>query len=206
MRLTRLTLTHFRNYRRLELDFSRRFTLLQGRNAQGKTNLLEAIYFLATSKSSHTRTEKEVVGWGAASEPIPYCQITGVVQSEERETELDILFTPREGGEGFRKQVRINGVNKRSMDLLGHLRAVLFLPEDIVLVAGGPSERRHYLDIALCQMDRVYCQHLSRYQKVLTSATACSKICGRRVPGPAASAQRANCPSGTTKSPSTAVR
>ena len=79
MHLTRLTLTHFRNYRRLELDFSRRFALLQGRNAQGKTNLLEAIYFLATSKSSHTRTEKEVVGWDAATEPIPYCQITGVV-------------------------------------------------------------------------------------------------------------------------------
>ncbi|MBP7964252.1 MAG: DNA replication/repair protein RecF [Caldilineaceae bacterium] len=175
MRLTRLTLTHFRNYRRLELDFSRRFTLLQGRNAQGKTNLLEAIYFLATSKSSHTRTEKEVVGWGAATEPIPYCQITGVVQSEDRETELDIIFTPKEDGEGFRKQVRINGVNKRSMDLLGHLRAVLFLPEDIVLVAGGPSERRHYLDIALCQMDRVYCQHLSRYQKVLTQRNSLLK-------------------------------
>jgi len=175
MYLTHLALTHFRNYRRLELDFSRRVTLLQGRNAQGKTNLLEAIYFLATSKSSHTRTEQEVVGWDAASEPIPYCQITGTVQAGDRQTELDIIFTPWEGGEGFRKQVRINGVNKRSMDLLGRLRAVLFLPEDIVLVAGGPGERRHYLDIALCQMDPVYCQHLSRYQKVLTQRNSLLK-------------------------------
>lgn len=179
MFLTHLDLTHFRNYRRLELDFSRRFTLLQGRNAQGKTNLLEAIYFLATSKSSHARAEREVVGWGAATEPIPYCQITGKVRSgdppHERVTELDILFSPREDGEIFRKQVRINGVNKRSMDLLGHLRAVLFLPEDIILVAGGPSERRRYLDIALCQMDPVYCQHLSRFQKVLTQRNSLLK-------------------------------
>ncbi|NJN83074.1 MAG: DNA replication and repair protein RecF, partial [Caldilineaceae bacterium] len=74
---------------------------------------------------------------------------------------------PARAGRGFKKQVRINGVNKRSMDLVGTLRAVLFLPEDIKLVDGGPAERRRYLDIALCQIDRVYCRALSAYQKVL---------------------------------------
>lgn len=103
--------------------------------------------------------------------------------------------------------MRINGVNKRSMDLLGHLRAVLFLPEDIVLVAGGPSERRHYLDIALCQMDRVYCQHLSRYQKVLTQRNSLLKNLREAGTRTAASAQRANCPLGSaSKSRSTAAR
>ena len=82
MILSHLSLTHYRNYSHLELDFDGGLTLLQGENAQGKTNLLEAIYFLATSKSSHTRTGKEVVAWDAASEPIPYCQITGVVASD----------------------------------------------------------------------------------------------------------------------------
>lgn len=168
MYLSHLTLTHFRNYRSLAVDFPRPFTLLQGQNAQGKTNLLEAIYFLATSKSSHARVEKEVVDWAAESEPIPHCRIEGRVQRAGREVALEILFAPREDGAGFRKQVRINGVNKRSMDLLGQLRAVLFLPEDIILVAGGPGERRRYLDIALCQMDRTYCQELTHYQKVLT--------------------------------------
>ena len=64
--------------------------------------------------------------------------------------------------------MRINGVNKRNMDLIGQLRAVLFLPEDIALVADGPGVRRRYLDIALCQIDQHYCRTLSAYQKVVT--------------------------------------
>lgn len=167
MFLTHLTLEHFRNYRSLALDFSAPLTLLQGDNAQGKTNLLEAIYYLATSKSSHARTEREVIGWSAAQEPIPYCRIRGLVQRADGDVELEILFTAKGNGGNFIKQVRVNGVGRRSLDLIGKLRAVLFLPEDLVLVAGGPGERRRYLDIALCQIDRTYCQHLSRYQKVI---------------------------------------
>lgn len=168
MFLSHLTLDHFRNYRTLSLDFARPFTLLQGRNAQGKTNLLEAIYYLATSKSSHARTEKEVVGWSAESAPIPYSRIRGVVQQQNGEVELEILFSSRGDDTNYAKQVRVNGVARRSIDLIGNLRAVLFLPTDVALVAGSPGERRRYLDIALCQIDRSYTQHLSRYQKVTT--------------------------------------
>ena len=169
MFLSHLTLEHFRNYSALSHDFAAPFTLIQGRNAQGKTNLLEAIHYLATSKSSHARTEKEVVGWSATGEPIPYSRIRGVVQQANSETELEILFSSRgDSDENFAKQVRVNGVNRRGIDLIGNLRAVLFLPEDVVLVAGSPGERRRYLDIALCQIDRSYTQHLSRYQKVTT--------------------------------------
>jgi DNA replication and repair protein RecF len=78
-------------------------------------------------------------------------------------------------GTNFKKQVKINGVNKRSMDLVGTMRAVLFLPEDIKLVAGGPGERRRYLDIALCQIDREYCRTLSAYQKVITQRNSLLK-------------------------------
>lgn len=175
MRLTHLTLAHFRNYRQLDLTFRQPLMLVQGRNAQGKTNLLEAIYYLATSKSSHARAEREVVGWNANDEPIPYCQITGQVEQDGRSQELEILFTPRSDGVNYSKQVRINGVNKRSIDLVGIMRAVLFLPQDIVLVSGSPSERRRYLDIALCQIDRTYCQHLSKYQKVVTQRNSLLK-------------------------------
>ena len=175
MFLTRLTLSHFRNYRHLDLAFTRPLTLLQGQNAQGKTNLLEAVYYLATSKSCQARAEREVVGWSAAEEPIPYAQITGHVQRGEQELTLEILFTPRADGAGFTKQIRINGVARRALDLVGQLRAVLFRPEDIVLVSGGPGERRRYLDIALCQMDRAYCQHLSRYQKILAQRNSLLK-------------------------------
>ncbi len=171
MVLTHLSLTHFRNYRTLEIDFSGDLTLLQGENAQGKTNLLEAIYFLATSRPVHARQEREVVGWAATEEPIPYSRVAGTVQlngPERRPLSLEILLTSRGDGLSYKKQVRINGVNKRNMDLIGQLRAVLFLPEDIALVADGPGVRRRYLDIALCQIDQLYCRTLSAYQKVVT--------------------------------------
>jgi DNA replication and repair protein RecF len=175
MFLSHLALTHFRNYQHLDLDFRAPLTLVQGHNAQGKSNLLDAIYYLATSKSSHARTEREVVGWSAESEPIPYTQITGTVRKDREIHKLEVLFTPRNGDHNFTKQVRINGVSRRGIDLIGEMRVVLFLPEDVILVAGSPSERRRYLDIALCQIERSYCQHLSRYQKVLAQRNSLLK-------------------------------
>lgn len=168
MNLSHLSLTHFRNYQHLELDFQGRFTLLQGQNAQGKTNLLEAIFFLATSKPVHAQTEREVVDWRADEEPIPYSRVSGRIQNKTETFDLEVLLTPRGDGVNFTKQVKVNGVSRRSMDLVGLLRAVLFLPEDIKLVDGAPGERRRHLDIALCQIDRSYCRALADYQKVMT--------------------------------------
>ncbi len=85
------------------------------------------------------------------------------------------MYAPRADGVNFTKQVKINGVNKRSMDLVGVLRTVLFLPEDVKLVDGAPSERRRYLDIALCQIDPAYCRALSAYQKVVTQRNSLLK-------------------------------
>lgn len=198
MLLSHLSLTHFRNYRQLDLDFTARLTLLQGRNAQGKTSLLEAIYFLATSKPIHASTEREVVDWAAQDEPIPYSRVAATIHTpydDERDngnapkghdgtsshspslrkTELEILLTPRGDGLNFSKQVRVNGVNKRSLALIGMLRAVLFLPEDIKLIDGSPGERRRYMDIALCQIDPVYTRTLSAYQKVVTQRNSLLK-------------------------------
>jgi len=172
MHLSHLSLTYFRNYHSLEIDFEKSLTLLQGQNAQGKTNLLEAIYYLATSKPIHAQLEREVVDWQAANEPIPYCRIAAeLIDEDDRERDplqLEIVLTPRARGNNYNKQIKINGVTKRNIDLVGLMRAVLFLPEDIKLVAGAPGERRHYMDVALCQIDRMYTGSLSRYQKVLT--------------------------------------
>lgn len=175
MYLSRLHLEHFRNYRELDLCFSAPVTLVQGRNGQGKTNLLEAVYYLATSKSRHARTEREAVDRAAAEEPIPYARIRGEVVRREASTTLEILFTLRGDGLNYTKQIRVNGAPRRSMDLIGYLRAVLFLPEDLTLVSGSPSERRRYIDVALCQIDRGYCQTLSRYQKVVTQRNSLLK-------------------------------
>ena len=175
MFLTQLHLEHFRNYRELDLTFGAPVTLVQGRNGQGKTNLLEAVYYLATSKSRHARAEREAVDRAATEEPIPYARIRGEVMRGEELTTLEILFTLRGDGLNYTKQVRVNGAPRRSMDLIGHLRAVLFLPEDLTLIAGSPSERRRYIDVALCQIDRRYCQTLSRYQKVVTQRNSLLK-------------------------------
>ncbi len=177
--LVRLSLDYYRNYNHLVLDFPSRLTLLCGNNAQGKTNLLEAIFLLATSKPVHATVEREVVGWEASDEPIPYCRVAAIVQNDHagqsRNVELEIIYTPRADGINFTKQVKINGVGKRSMDLVGRMRSVLFLPEDIKLVDGSPSERRRYLDVALCQIDPVYCRTLSSFQKVVTQRNSLLK-------------------------------
>lgn len=167
MYLSHLALTHYRNYQHLELDFTQPIALLQGQNAQGKTNLLEAIYFLSTTKPVHAQHEREVVDWQAQDEPIPYSRIAAEVQSQGRTLHLEIVMSSRGDGVNFTKQIKINGVGKRSMDLLGIMPSVLFLPADIRLVDGGPGERRRYYDIALCQIDRDYCRALSEFQKVL---------------------------------------
>lgn len=175
MFLTHLSLTHYRNYRTLEIDFQRPLALFQGQNAQGKTNLLEAIYFLSTTKPVHAQQEREIVDWQAHEEPIPYSRVVADVQFGEKLTRIEIILTPRGDGINYTKQVKINGVNKRSMDLLGLMPAVLFLPADIKLVDGSPGERRRYLDIALCQCDRSYCQALSEFQKVVTQRNSLLK-------------------------------
>ncbi len=175
MFLTHLSLMHYRNYQHLELDFQQPFALFQGQNAQGKTNLLEAIYFLSTTKPVHAQQEREVVDWQAVEEPIPYSRVAAVVQGAGRPHTLEILLTPRGDGSNFTKQVKINGVNKRSMDLLGIMPTVLFLPADIKLVDGSPGERRRYLDIALCQIDRAYCRALADFQKIVTQRNSLLK-------------------------------
>ncbi len=174
MRLTHLSLHNFRNYVRLELDLAPGVTLLLGDNAQGKTNLLEAVYYLATSRSPHAGAERELVNWLAVEdEPLPYARLVGRVARGSSDLTIEITLTQQENnGARYRKQIRLNGVAKRAMDLLGQLNVVFFLPEDIALVSGSPGRRRHYLDATLCQIDPVYCRSLSRYNQIVTQRNA----------------------------------
>jgi DNA replication and repair protein RecF len=192
MRLTRLTLTNFRNYARLELDLSPGVTLVQGNNACGKTSLLEAIFYLATAHSPHGGAERELICWGASTEPIPFARVeTEVERSNGARTQIEIVLVqaeeknraapnetdatrksnPREerGALNGRvsKRIKVNGVSKRAIDLVGELNAVLFLPEDLDLVFGSPSDRRRYLDTTLAQIDPRYGRALSKYNQVV---------------------------------------
>ncbi|MFN8473681.1 MAG: DNA replication/repair protein RecF [Anaerolineae bacterium] len=168
MRLTHLGLTNFRTYRRLDLTLTPGVTLLVGDNAQGKTALLEAIYYLATSRSPRTSTDRELVNWGAADEPLPFARVAGEIQRHDRGVHVEIVVVePPGSGRPLEKRVKIDGVARRALDLLGQVNVVFFSPDDIELVSDGPAVRRHYLDATLCQIDPRYCHALGQYRRVL---------------------------------------
>ena len=181
MQVRRLSLTNFRNYARLELDLPGGVVLLHGDNAQGKTNLLEAIYFLATTRSPHATQDQQLVNWDAmqSDEPVVVGRLVADVDRPDgpRHLEMRLIIEERgawalNGQGAFRREALINRRKVRLMDLLGQLRVVLFLPEDVELATGPPANRRRYLNITLCQVDADYCRELSTYNKVLEQRNA----------------------------------
>lgn len=193
MRLERLRLSNFRNYRQLDLALPAGLIVLRGRNAQGKSNLLEAISLLATSRSFRTSAEREVVLWHAAEH---FARIEGLVARRHDEVRIEVLISdagvglegvpaparsaassalpapPSPPAGALRKRIRVNGVPRRAMDLIGVATVVVFAPSHLDLVTGPPAERRRFLDLTLCQVDSHYCRELSQYQKVLTQRAA----------------------------------
>ncbi|MBC7263862.1 MAG: DNA replication/repair protein RecF [Chloroflexi bacterium] len=173
MFIKHLSLTNFRNFVRLELDLTSEVTVLQGDNAQGKTNLLEAIYYLATTRSPRTSSDRLLINWLADEEDLPYSRLVAEVQRAGMMNKIEIAIA-KEANDAepqrmvLRKRVRLNGANKRAADILGQLNAVLFMPEDIDLVGGTASLRRHCLDDALSQIDPAYYRYLRRYTRVVS--------------------------------------
>ena len=162
MRVAELTLANFRNYERLSLAFQPGLTVLFGRNAQGKTNVLEATYLLASGSSYRAAAEREVIRWQATPED-RLARAAAVIQPEAIEIEAVIAAIPGLPS----KRVLVNGAGKRLVDFAGRLAAVLFGPEQLDLVTGSPSVRRAYLDEALTQIDRPYLRALTTYTRVL---------------------------------------
>jgi DNA replication and repair protein RecF len=168
MYLTHLSLTNFRNYTRLSFDLPQQVIILQGANAQGKTNVLEAIYYLTAAKSPYASSDSQLVNWLADQDDLPHARIDAELVRQKMHTRLEIVLTATNGTQSrYRKHIRINGSPKRAMDLLGLANIVLFVPQDISLIDGPPSGRRRYLDATLCQIDTHYCRSLRQYNRVL---------------------------------------
>lgn len=181
MHITHLSLSNFRNYGRLELSLPLGPTLLYGNNAQGKTNLLEAIYYLATTRSPHADNDAQLLNWNVAQseEPVAVGRLVATIVTAEQEHQLEMRLiqeqkpTPSPNRNfSFRRQALVDRRKVRLMDLLGTMRVVLFLPEDVQLLTGSPANRRRYIDITLCQIDPLYCRTLSNYNKVLEQRNA----------------------------------
>ncbi len=189
MRVERLRLTDFRSYRELDLTLPAGLTVFYGRNAQGKSNLLEAISLIATTRSFRTSSEREAIRWGA---PGRFARVVADIARSRDQLEIEVILaegvddatptTPASAaapsaptGATFRKRVRVNGAPRRAIDLVGLAPVVVFAPTDLDLVTGGPSQRRHFLDLTLCQTHHTYCRTLSQYQKVIAQRGALLK-------------------------------
>ena len=177
MNLRNIRLRDFRNYADLDLDFAPGVNLIVGRNAQGKTNLLEAISYLGSGKSFRAQRTGEMVRFGA-----DFADLEGHVYSQEREQTLRwVLFS------GSRpRQLYRNGVKKKTAgDIAGVLQTVLFCPEDLMVLKSGAAQRRRLGDNALCQLRPNYEAALTEYNKILETK---SRILKDRFENPAVEA------------------
>lgn len=170
MRLRRLSIRHFRNLGVQDLELPAGGVALVGDNAQGKSNFLEAIYYLETFRSFRGARDDQIVGFGEQA-----FRVVGALAPEGevgRSVEVGAAFERR----GRRKKVTVDGVEPPRMgEALGRLAAVVFSPTDVELVSGGPSGRRRFLDIVLSLTEPGYLESLQEYRRVLLRRNAALK-------------------------------
>lgn len=158
MILKSLELNNFRNYETLKLNFDAGTNILYGDNAQGKTNILESVYVSGTTKSHKGSKDRDMIRFGCEES-----HIRTVVEKNGLDYQIDMHLKKNKS-----KGIAVNRVPiKRAAELFGILNLVFFSPEDLNIIKNGPSERRRFLDLELCQLDSVYLLHLSGYNKIL---------------------------------------
>jgi len=169
-----ITSIHYTDYRNLadcKVGFGPGVNVLWGMNAQGKSNILEGIYYFARGKSFRGAHDRELIRFGA---PFARAELTCMRDGYEHPTTLE-AYLPRTGKKKFTK----NGAPLSSVvELMGHVRAVLFCPAHLSVVTGGPLERRTLMDVALSQLSPTYLTHLRRYAKLLADRNALIKLAG----------------------------
>jgi DNA replication and repair protein RecF len=170
MYLKNLKLVNFRNFKKNKFEFSGRITTIVGDNTTGKTNILEAIYLLASGKSFKAKLENEMITYGKE-----IARVSGGIQGD-RNTDLEVVLTngkvqigddPKNIKSTQKKKLLVNGIPRRLIDFAGNLRVVLFGPWDMDLVTESPSIRRRFLDFVLSQTDREYRRSVMIYEKGL---------------------------------------
>lgn len=153
-----LELADFRNYENLQISFDKGTNILYGNNAQGKTNILEAIYVSATTKSHKGSKDKEIINFNKEE-----AHIRTYLLKEEEEIRVDMHLRKNKS-----KGIAIDGQKiKKAADLMGLLNVVLFSPEDLSIIKNGPAERRRFADMELCQLDNFYLYNLNHYNKIV---------------------------------------
>jgi DNA replication and repair protein RecF len=183
MFLRRLSLTNFRSFTRLDVDIPQRVVLLTGANAQGKTSVLEAIYFLAAFTSFQTNVDRQIVNFHEAKNPLAVTRLVADYQKTRSRHRLEvrlILEPTGVNGQRLRKEILLDGVKKPVNEIIGHFNAVVFVPQMSLIIEGAPEERRRYLNLALAQSTPAYARVLSEYNQALTQRNALLKALSER--------------------------
>ncbi|MAT41127.1 MAG: DNA replication/repair protein RecF [Anaerolineaceae bacterium] len=189
MRLNHLTLTNYRAFSRLDMDLPRRILLLVGANAQGKTSLLEAIYFFSTFTSIQASNDRQLINFLALNEPLAVTRLLAEIEKKEKKHQIEIRLildqSNNNGNARLRKEILIDGVKRSAHQAVGLFNAVIFLPNMTRIIEGGPDERRRYLNLALAQTVPGYAQALSDYAQAISQRNALLKQLAERSSDPA---------------------
>lgn len=156
MRVEKLTLRGFRNYKEAAVHFDEGINVISGENAQGKTNLLEAVYLLSGGRSFRTRYDREMIGFDR-----DFAELSADVYAQERQQHIEILL--RRGG---KKTVTQNRVRKTPSELSETVKTVLFCPDDLNLIREGAAARRKMMDLAICQLRPGYARLISDFNRL----------------------------------------
>ena len=158
MIINSIELSNFRNYENLSMQFHPKTNILYGDNAQGKTNILEAIYVAATTKSHKGSKDKELIKMDQSESHIRL--------RNEKDEMIHIIDMHIKKNKS--KGIAINGIPiRKSSELVGLVHVVFFSPEDLGIIKNGPGERRRFIDMELCQIDKIYLYNLTKYNKIL---------------------------------------
>lgn len=156
MHITQLTLSHFRNYTKQHIEFSPKINIMLGENAQGKTNIIEALHVLALTKSHRTHQDKDLIQFQHE-----FAKIDAIVMKQQT-TPLQFIIHHKG------KKASIGKIEQKKLsEYVGFLKVVVFAPEDLDIIKGTPAVRRKFIDMQLGQMHKLYLQHLLLYQKTL---------------------------------------
>ena len=193
MELNHLALTNFRNFSRLDIDVPGGLVLLVGGNAQGKTSLLEAIFYMATFVSFQTANDRQLINFLVNKEPLTVARIAADIRYRSVSTpsgmsdrthhmEVKIIqgMNNSNGVSRLRKEILFDGLKKKMSAALGNFNAVLFLPQMLRVVEGSPEERRRYLNMAMSQAIPNYAKLLIEYRRIVTQRNALLKQIGDR--------------------------
>ena len=161
MIVKKLSLAGFRNIKNASLGFSGGINILYGKNAQGKTNILESIYICATGRSHRTRFDSRLIDFNGHE-----AHIKVEIENMGRQNRIDVHLKKDE--KNGVKGIAVNGIPiKRAVELFGILNIVCFSPEDLSIIKNGPAERRRFMDMELSQLDKIYLSNLINYNKVV---------------------------------------